>query len=162
MAALVLAVALRFESEIFFADLYAAEDVRPAAAVLALAVALYFEFHFFFADLYAAEDVLTAKAALTRGVLRLSESDLFTAAAALARGVFLLSESRFARFTILAWTRSFSLVLDDFRVWQTLCGRAWANWRCVLGGVTWSVDAAAVEGRSTRASRSITSFIGAN
>ena len=74
MAALVLAVALRFESEIFFAGLYAAEDCRPAAAVLALAVALYFEFHFFFADLYAAEDVLTAKAALNRGVLRLSES----------------------------------------------------------------------------------------
>ena len=38
--------ALRFESEIFFANLYGAEDLRPAAAVLALAVALYFEFHF--------------------------------------------------------------------------------------------------------------------
>jgi hypothetical protein len=111
-AVLALAVALYFEFHLFLAALYAAEDCRPAAAVIALAVALYLSFHFFFADLYAAEDVLTAKAALTRGVLRLSESDLFTAAAALARRVFLLSESRFARFTILAWTRSFSLVLD--------------------------------------------------
>jgi hypothetical protein len=46
-------LALRFESEIFFADLYTAEDFHPVTAVLALAVALYFEFHFFFADLYA-------------------------------------------------------------------------------------------------------------
>ena len=42
LAALVLAVALRFESRVFFAALYAAEDCRPAAAVLALAIALYF------------------------------------------------------------------------------------------------------------------------
>ena len=60
--------ALRFESEMFFADLYAAEDLRPAAAVLALAVALYVEFHFFVAALYASEECLPAAAVLALAV----------------------------------------------------------------------------------------------
>jgi hypothetical protein len=77
LAALVLAIALRFESEIFFADLYAAEDVHPVAAVLALADALYFEFHFFFADLYAAEDCRPAAAALALAVALYFEFIIF-------------------------------------------------------------------------------------
>ena len=103
--------------------LYAAEDFRLAAAVLALAVALYL----FCAALYATEDFRPGLAAV------FFECHIFCAA--LNEGVLRLSESRFARFSL-----------------ARLPGRAWAISRCVPGGVTWSVDAAAVEGECPGAS----------